>query len=135
MTARFRRLLESSRPPTAVPLEVLIVGHTDDVPVTHSRQSHPSNLHLSVHRAIAVRNALVNSGVTPDNVRVAGDGEFHPLVANTSGGTAENRRVEIYLVPAPRGETCDRYGGRGGHDDPERIRRAHEVSCGEARGR
>jgi hypothetical protein len=62
-------------------------------------------LHLSVHRAIAVRNALVNSGVTPDHVRVAGDGEFHPLIANTSGGTAENRRVEIYLVPAPRGET------------------------------
>jgi chemotaxis protein MotB len=91
--------------PTAIPLEVLIVGHTDDVPVTHSRQSHPSNLHLSVHRAIAVRNALVNSGVTPDHVRVAGDGEFHPLIANTSGGTAENRRVEIYLVPAPRGET------------------------------
>ncbi len=91
--------------PTAVPLEVLVVGHTDDVPVTHSRQAHPSNLHLSVHRAIAVRNALVNAGVTAEQVRVAGDGQFHPLVVNTTGGTAENRRVEIYLVPAPRTET------------------------------
>lgn len=91
--------------PTAVPLEVLVVGHTDDVPVTHSKQAHPSNLHLSVHRAIAVRNALVKSGVTPEQVRVAGDGEFHPLVANTKDGTAENRRVEIFLVPAPRTET------------------------------
>lgn len=90
--------------PTAVPLEVLVVGHTDDVPVTHSKQAHPSNLHLSVHRAIAVRNALVNAGVTAEQVRVAGDGQFHPLVVNSAGGTAENRRVEIYLVPAPRTE-------------------------------
>lgn len=91
--------------PTAVPLDVLVVGHTDDVPVTHSKQAHPSNLHLSVHRAIAVRNALVKAGVLAEQVRVAGDGEFHPLVANASGGTAENRRVEIFLVPAPRTET------------------------------
>jgi chemotaxis protein MotB len=91
--------------PTAVPLEVLVVGHTDDVPVTHSKQAHPSNLHLSVHRAIAVRNALVNAGVTPEQVRVAGDGEFHPLVTNAAGGTSENRRVEIFLVPAPRTQT------------------------------
>jgi chemotaxis protein MotB len=90
--------------PTAVPLEVLVVGHTDDVPVTHSKNTHPSNLHLSVHRAIAVRNALVNAGVTAEQVRVAGDGQFHPLVANTDGGTSENRRVEIFLVPAPRTE-------------------------------
>ena len=90
--------------PTAVPLEVLVVGHTDDVPVTHSKNTHPSNLHLSVHRAIAVRNALVNAGVTAEQVRIAGDGQFHPLVANTDGGTAENRRVEIFLVPAPRTE-------------------------------
>jgi chemotaxis protein MotB len=90
--------------PTAVPLEVLVVGHTDDIPVTHSRQSHPSNLHLSVHRAIAVRNALVHAGVSAQQVRVAGDGQFHPLVANGKGGTAENRRVEIFLVPAPRSE-------------------------------
>ena len=90
--------------PTAVPLEVLVVGHTDDVPVTRSKNTHPSNLHLSVHRAIAVRNALVNAGVTAEQVRVAGDGQFHPLVANTDGGTSENRRVEIFLVPAPRTE-------------------------------
>jgi len=92
--------------PTAVPLEVLVVGHTDDVPVTHSRQAHPTNLHLSVHRAIAVRNALVKAGVDPTQVRVAGDGEFHPIVPNATGGTAENRRVEMYLVPSPTTETA-----------------------------
>jgi len=91
--------------PTAVPLEVLVVGHTDNVPVTHSRASHPTNLHLSVHRAIAVRDALVKAGVDPTAVRVAGDGEFHPIAENAADGTAANRRVEIFLVPAPRTET------------------------------
>lgn len=91
--------------PTAVPLEVLVVGHTDNVPVSHSRAAHPTNLHLSVHRAISVRDALVNAGVDPAAVRVAGDGEFHPIMDNTAEGTAENRRVEIFLIPAPRTET------------------------------
>jgi chemotaxis protein MotB len=91
--------------PSAIPLDVLVVGHTDDVPVTHSRQTHPTNLHLSVHRAIAVRDALVNAGLEADQVRVAGDGQFHPMVPNEPGGTAANRRVEIFLVPAPRTDT------------------------------
>ncbi len=106
--------------PTAVPLEVLVVGHTDDVPVTHSRQAHPTNLHLSVHRAIAVRNALVKSGVNATHVRVAGDGEFHPLITNTAGGTAENRRVEIFLVPATQTETIVEVdtAGSDAYDEP-----------------
>ncbi len=91
--------------PSAVPLDVLVIGHTDNIPVTHSRQAHPTNLHLSVHRAIAVRDALVKAGLAPEQIRVAGDGEFHPITSNAEGGTAENRRVEIYLVPAPRTET------------------------------
>ncbi|HJO15772.1 MAG TPA: OmpA family protein [Phycisphaerales bacterium] len=90
--------------PTAVPLDILVVGHTDDVPVTHSRNQHPTNLHLSAHRAIAVRNALVSAGVSANNVRIAGDGEYHPIMPNDAGGTAANRRVEIFLVPAPRTE-------------------------------
>ncbi len=106
--------------PTSVPLEVLVVGHTDDIPVTHSRQAHPTNLHLSVHRAIAVRNALVKSGVDATQVRVAGDGEFHPLVTNATGGTAENRRVEIYLVPATQTETVVEVdtAGSDAYDEP-----------------
>ena len=96
--------------PTAVPLDILVVGHTDDVPVTHSRNQHPTNLHLSAHRAIAVRNALVNAGVTAEQVRIAGDGEYHPISPNEPGGTAENRRVEIFLVPAPRTDAIVEVG-------------------------
>ncbi len=85
-------------------LEVRIVGHTDTVAIKRAdtRRRHPSNLHLSVHRAIAVRDALVDSGVQPARIEVAGDGEFRPIVPNGPRGAAENRRVEIFLAPLPQ---------------------------------
>jgi len=82
-------------------LEVRIVGHTDNVPIRYSKAQHPTNTHLSVHRAIAVQSALVSAGVDPVRVQVAGYGEFRPMVANQAGGTRENRRVEMFLVPMP----------------------------------
>jgi len=84
--------------PSAENFELVILGHTDDVPVKYSRNEHPTNMHLSVHRAIAVRDVLVSSGVDADRVQVAGWGEYKPLVPNETGGTAMNRRVEIYLT-------------------------------------
>jgi len=84
--------------PSAEDFELVILGHTDDVPVKYSRNQHPTNMHLSVHRAIAVRDVLVSSGVNADRVQVAGWGEYKPLVPNETGGTAMNRRVEIYLT-------------------------------------
>ncbi|MDG2055629.1 MAG: OmpA family protein [Phycisphaerales bacterium] len=80
-------------------LEVTVVGHTDDVPISASRNNHKTNTHLSVHRAISVRDILVEGGVSPQNVMVAGFGENRPLIANEVGGTQANRRVEIFLAP------------------------------------
>lgn len=85
----------------ATGFEVRIVGHTDNVPVRYSRAQHPSNLHLSVHRAIAVRDAMIEHGVDPTRVQVAGYGEYRPIADNEDDGTAANRRVEIYFVPMP----------------------------------
>lgn len=81
--------------------EVKVVGHTDNVRIarTSTRAQHPTNMHLSVHRAIAVRDAFVNSSVDARRIQVAGFGEYRPIVANGSRGAAENRRVEIYLLP------------------------------------
>tara|TARA_B100001059_G_scaffold236170_1_gene285241 strand:- start:3314 stop:4162 length:849 start_codon:yes stop_codon:yes gene_type:complete len=84
--------------PSAENFELVIMGHTDDVPVKFSRNQHPTNMHLSVHRAIAVRDVLVDSGIAADRVQVSGWGEYKPLVPNETGGTATNRRVEIYLT-------------------------------------
>ncbi len=100
--AQVARILNST---AAELFEVQVVGHTDNVPIRNpgTRAAHPTNLHLAVHRAIAVRNALVREGVSPIRTQIAGYGEFRPLVPNRLGGAAQNRRVEIFLVPMKTG--------------------------------
>ncbi len=88
----------------AMGFEVRIVGHTDNVKIgkPETRRQHPTNVHLSVHRAIAVRTALVEAGIDPVRVEVSGYGQYRPIVANDSkGAAAANRRVEIFILPMP----------------------------------
>ena len=61
----------------------------------------------SPHTAISVRDALATAGVSRNRLQVAGWGEYRPAVPNNPGrqGTAQNRRVEIFLVPS----TADMY--------------------------
>ncbi len=80
--------------------DILIVGHTDDQPIKYSAAKHPTNWHLSVHRAIAVEKVLATAGLSEQRMSVMGFGEFRPIVPNKPGGTAENRRVDLYIVPA-----------------------------------
>ena len=84
--------------------ELHVIGHTDNVPVQRpvTRQKHPTNVHLAVHRAIAVRDSLVDAGVEPARMLVAGYGPYRPMVANGPKGAPENRRVELLLVPLAR---------------------------------
>ena len=110
--------------------ELVIMGHTDDVPAqVFAGTQHPTNMHLSVHRAIAVRDVLVGSGITcGSRVQVAGWGEYRPLIQNETGGTAANRRVEIYLSAmtdtmdhewrTPRLTTTTTTADRGYVDEP-----------------
>ncbi|MHC4415294.1 MAG: OmpA/MotB family protein [Planctomycetota bacterium] len=86
----------------ASPFELRLIGHTDNVPVERlvTLRRHPTNVHLSVHRAISVRDALATAGVDPARIQVAGYGEFRPIVPNGPKGAAQNRRVELLLVPA-----------------------------------
>ncbi len=87
--------------PEASSFEIRLVGHTDNVPVEKptTLRNHPTNVHLSVHRAISVRDSLVAASVAPGRVQVAGYGEFRPIVQNGPKGAAQNRRVELLLVP------------------------------------
>ena len=83
--------------------DVLVVGHTDDRPVSRpeTKQAHPTNWHLSTHRAIAVGKVLMNQGIAATRIGVTGFGEYRPVASNaTEEGRAANRRVEIYVVPA-----------------------------------
>ena len=82
--------------------QVLIVGHTDDKPIVRpqTKAKHPTNWHLSVHRAIAVMDVLKKS-MPEDRLAVMGFGEFKPIADNApnNGGNDLNRRVEIFIVP------------------------------------
>jgi len=82
--------------------DVIVAGHTDNVPIRASRAKHPTNWHLSVHRSIAVLNVMTSGGVKAKRLSVRGFGEFRPVVENKPGkkGTSENRRVEIFIVPS-----------------------------------
>ncbi|MFC1761044.1 flagellar motor protein MotB [Planctomycetota bacterium] len=83
--------------------DVIIAGHTDDVRIgkPDTRAKHPTNWHLSVHRAISVLNVMVSSKVDPTRLSARGFGEYRPIEANAPGkkGNPKNRRVEIYIVP------------------------------------
>ena len=82
--------------------DIIIAGHTDDIPILKSdtRAKHPTNWHLSVHRAIAVLNIMESSNIASKRLSARGFGEFRPIAENkpNKGGNPQNRRVEIYIV-------------------------------------
>ncbi|HUW20910.1 MAG TPA: OmpA family protein [Sedimentisphaerales bacterium] len=83
--------------------DIIIAGHTDDIPIQKpaTREKHPTNWHLSAHRAISVLNVMANDGIDPKRMSIRGFSEFRPVEANkpNKGGNPQNRRVEIYIVP------------------------------------
>lgn len=81
-------------------IQILVEGHTDDVPLGRTSQYMKNNWDLSVMRATSIVDILTNAGVAPERVTAAGKGEFAPLTSNeTAEGRAKNRRTEIILTP------------------------------------
>jgi chemotaxis protein MotB len=79
-------------------IEVLIEGHTDNVP--YNGTIIQDNWDLSVKRATAIVRILQNKGVNPRQITAAGRSEFIPIENNlSSNGRAKNRRIEIILAP------------------------------------
>ena len=81
-------------------INVLIEGHTDNVPMTSSSQV-KDNWDLSVMRATAVvKIILANGEINPQRISASGRGEFLPIdQENTPEARAKNRRTEIILTP------------------------------------
>ena len=81
-------------------INVLIEGHTDNVPFKGSGQI-KDNWDLSVMRATAVVKALLKNGeIDSKRVSASGRAEYFPVeAANTSEARAKNRRTEIILTP------------------------------------
>lgn len=91
------------RSAAAADFEVFVVGHTDNVRIAKpgTKEKHPTNWHLSAHRAISVSNELQKFGYQATRLSVAGCAEYRPVADNASeSGKQMNRRVEIYLKPA-----------------------------------
>lgn len=75
-----------------------VEGHTDDKPIKTAQ--FPSNWELAAARALGVVKAMVETGMDSKTLSAASFGEFHPAASNgTDKGRAENRRIEIVLVP------------------------------------
>lgn len=73
---------------------VQIVGHTDNV------GSAAYNEDLSLRRASAVATVLSAEGVVASRISTLGLGESRPVDTNlTAEGRAQNRRVEIIILP------------------------------------
>ncbi len=73
---------------------VEVAGHTDSVGTDAYNQA------LSERRAAAVGNYLMSRGLNRERFIIVGAGEGRPVASNDSeAGRAQNRRVEITLVP------------------------------------
>ena len=71
-----------------------IVGYTD------STGNDKINIPLSQRRALSVSNYLALLGVAPERLSAYGAGAQNPIASNaTEEGKAQNRRVEIMLMP------------------------------------
>lgn len=71
-----------------------VAGHTD------STGSDQYNQQLSERRAASVANYLVGQGITQQRLMTVGAGESRPVASNdTEAGRAQNRRVEMTIVP------------------------------------
>lgn len=81
------------------PLNVIVSGHTDNIPIQNNLFE--SNWDLSVSRAVNfMKIMLENKNLKPQSFSAKGYGEFKPISSNrTEIGRAKNRRVEILVLP------------------------------------
>ena len=82
-----------------VDIDILVEGHTDNVPIKTS--VYKDNWDLSVARATSiVRILAADYKIAPTRMTASGKGEYFPKAGNdTFEGRAKNRRTEIILSP------------------------------------
>ncbi len=78
--------------------EVLVSGHTDNVPI--NTPLYPSNWELSLARAmVVVRYMMNNANVAPEKLVPTGYAEYRPVAPNTTDESRQfNRRVEFLVT-------------------------------------
>lgn len=80
-----------------LPNEIVVEGHTDNVPIRSG--AYRTNWELSMARAYAVVAFLQELGLDPKKLAGIGYGENRPVADNAlAEGRAKNRRIEISLI-------------------------------------
>ncbi|MGA8729396.1 MAG: flagellar motor protein MotB [Terracidiphilus sp.] len=84
------------------PYDIRIEGHTDNVPIHNAEFD--SNWELSAARATQIAHIFIDlNAIPPSRLSAAGYAEFHPIASNqTAEGRAENRRVDLVVMPRSR---------------------------------
>lgn len=87
---------------SALPNNIRIEGHTDNIPINTER--FPSNWDLSSARAIAILKYFIKEhGFDPARLSALGYGEYRPIDTNdTPSGRLKNRRVDIMVINSDR---------------------------------
>jgi chemotaxis protein MotB len=81
-------------------INIMVEGHTDNVPISKRSQYMNDNWDLSVMRATSITRILTKAGVSPRQITASGRGEFLPLAQNDSPQNKQrNRRTEIIITP------------------------------------
>jgi chemotaxis protein MotB len=81
-------------------INIMIEGHTDNVPISKKSQYMNDNWDLSVMRATSITRILTRAGVAPKQITASGRSEFSPLSGNdTPQNKQKNRRTEIIITP------------------------------------
>ncbi|RIY11086.1 cell envelope biogenesis protein OmpA [Hymenobacter rubripertinctus] len=81
-------------------VNVLVEGHTDDVPLRGVVSGAKDNWDLSVLRATEITRILTQGGVPAGQVTPSGRAQYVPVAQNDSpANKALNRRTEIILTP------------------------------------
>jgi chemotaxis protein MotB len=81
-------------------IQIMIEGHTDNVPIGKKSQYMQDNWDLSVMRATSITRILTKAGVSANQITASGKGEYSPLMTNTTDQNKQkNRRTEIIITP------------------------------------
>jgi chemotaxis protein MotB len=81
-------------------INIMVEGHTDNVPISKKSPYMSDNWDLSVMRATSITRILTKGGVSPAQITASGKGENSPLAANdTPQNKQKNRRTEIIVTP------------------------------------
>ena len=81
-------------------INILVEGHTDNVPISKKSLYMNDNWDLSVMRATSITRILTKAGVSPEQITASGRGEYVPLASNDlPENRQKNRRTEIIITP------------------------------------